>query len=206
MNASQGEPARRRARVAAGVPEHDAPREDGPQRQRQPEQDTERQVQQIVTVDREQRGDRGDDDGDDGRVPPEDAVQARLDDDDVHDVEPDVREQRPDECEDDTAIAELRAGLHHLRESEHRSLRRVERHEQRSEEDAENARDDRPAQRQAEGGADEADGHREGLEVSDEPEGALVADFPVTFVLGDVVDRAGLDGATEGRGGVAGVI
>jgi hypothetical protein len=73
----------------------------------------------------------------------------------------------------------------------------VERHEQRAEPDAEHAGQDRPAQGQAQGGADEADRDREVLEVAQEPEHGLLPGLAVTFGVGDPVDRVDLDLAEQ---------
>src|SRR5579871_2455286 len=75
----------------------------------------------------------------------------------------------------------------------------MEGHEQRPDDDAKRPGHDRPAERQAKPGADEADRDREVLEVPQEPEGRLVPQPAVALLLGHPVDRASLDLA-HGRG------
>ncbi len=159
-----------------------------------------------MSENRDQRRDDGDQHGDDDRVPAEDRLQPRLDDDDVHHVEADEGEQGSDKRQQYTAVAELCPRLDHLRQTEHGALGGVKRHEQGAERDSGQARDDRPSQRQTEAGADESEREGERLEVADEPERTLVADLAVTFVVGDVVDGPGLDQSRRSARGVGGLV
>jgi hypothetical protein len=102
-------------------------------------------VQIVVAVDGEQgRHDRYRHDHD-GPVPPEEPAEARGDEHGVDDVEGDEREERGHERQQDAPVAELAPGLDHLRQPELRALDRVERHEERPEQDAQGTRDYRPS-------------------------------------------------------------
>ena len=104
------------------------------------------------------------------------------------------------------AITELRAGLDHLRQSHFRPLGAMEGHEQGAEHDAQCAGQGSPQGGQAEGGADEADGNGEEVEVAEEPERPLAAEPGMALRFGDVVDRVAFDGqAAAGFGCVHGL-
>ena len=182
---------------AAGVADQDRDRDDRVARERDDQQEPEHPVHPVVAEDGQGRGqDRGDD-GDQGRVPAERPVQPAGQQHLVGHVEGHVGEQHGEQRDHDAAVAELGPRLDHLGQAEHRSLGGVERHEQRAEADAEHAGQDRPAQGQAQGGADEADRDREVLEVAQEPEHGLLPGLAVPFGVGDPVDRVHLDLAEQ---------
>ena len=130
-------------------------------------------------------------------VPAERAVQAGAHQHLVGHVERHVGEQHGEQGDDHAAVAQLGPGLDHLRQPEHRALGGVEGHEQRAERDAEHAGQDRPAQREAQGRADEADRDGEVLEVAEEPQHGLLPGLAVPFRIGDPVDRVHLDLAEQ---------
>ena len=197
MNAAKTKPAGVRRGGAAGVADQDGDRDDRVARERDDQQEPEDPVHPVVAEDGQGRGqDRGDD-GDQGRVPAERPVQPAGQQHLVGHVEGHVGEQHGEQRDHDAAVAELGPGLDHLGQAEHRALGGVERHEQRAEPDAEHAGQDRPAQGQAQGGADEADRDREVLEVAQEPEHGLLPDLAVAFGVGDPVDRVHLDLAEQ---------
>ncbi|MMZ69419.1 hypothetical protein D1872_322580 [compost metagenome] len=69
----------------------------------------------------------------------------------------------------------------------------MEGHENRAEHDAERAGQHRPQRRQTQARADKTDGDGEEVEIAEKPEWPLAAEFGVTLVFRDVVDRAFLD-------------
>ena len=179
--------------LTAGVAEQDRDRDDRVAGQRDDQQEPEHPVHPVVAEDRQQ----GRQDGGAGRhqaaAPAERAVQAGRHQDLIGDVEGHVGEEDREQRDDHAPVAELGSGLDHLRQAEHRALGGVEGHEQRAEPDAERAGQDRPAHRQAQADADEADRDREVLEVAEEPQHGLLPVLAVPFRVGDPVDRVHLD-------------
>ncbi|MNK97638.1 hypothetical protein D3C87_1179820 [compost metagenome] len=79
----------------------------------------------------------------------------------------------------------------------------MERHEDSAEHDAQGTGEHGPQRGQAEARADKADGDGEEVEIAQEPEWTLAAEFGVTFVFRDVVDGVAFDGQPAARlGGV----
>jgi len=115
----------------------------------------------------------------------------------VGDVEGHVGKQHGEQRDHHAAVAELGPGLDHLRQPEYRALGGVEGHEQRAEPDAEYAGQNRPAQRQAERRADEADRDGEVLEVPEKPQHGLLPGLAVPLRVRDPVDRVHLDLAAQ---------
>ncbi|MNV11858.1 hypothetical protein D3C71_1024390 [compost metagenome] len=160
-------------------------------------------MHQIVAVDRQQRADQHHGHRDDGRVNTEHMLQPVHDQRDVHHVETDEHKHRRHQRQDHPAITELGAGLDHLRQAHFRTLRTVEGHENRAEHDAERAGQHRPQRRQTQARADKTDGDGEEVEIAEKPEWPLAAEFGVTFVFRDVIDRVAFDGQPAARlGGV----
>jgi hypothetical protein len=93
--------------------------------------------------------------------------------------------------------AELRPALNHLGNAELWPLRRMQRHEHRAEQIAEQDRQNRPGQRQAEYGAKRAGHDRRDLHVGAEPDGEEAVDRAVALTGGDMIDAMPLDGETE---------
>ncbi|MNZ78538.1 hypothetical protein D3C78_971150 [compost metagenome] len=160
-------------------------------------------MHQVVAVDRQQRTDQHHGDGDDGRVDAEHMFQAVHDQRDVHHVESDEHEHGRHQRQDHPAITELGAGLDHLRQSHFRALGAVERHENGAEHDAQGTGEQGPQCGQAEARADKADGDGEEVEVAQEPERSLAAEFGVTFVFRNVIDGVAFDGQSATRLGGA---
>src|SRR3954454_5399152 len=87
--------------------EKDTAGENNPQWKGNPEQDPKCPVQQVMPENRDRGRNDGDQHGDDDRVPAEDRLQSRFDDDHVHHIETDEGEQRSDKRQQYTAVAEL---------------------------------------------------------------------------------------------------
>ncbi|MCY1523751.1 hypothetical protein D9M68_586580 [compost metagenome] len=164
-------------------------------------------MHQVVTVDRQQRPDRDHDAGHGNRVQPEDALEAADDQRDVHHVEADEHEHGRHQRQHHAPIAELGAGLDHLRQPHFRPLGTVEGHEQGAEHDAQRTGQGGPQGRQPEARPDETYGNGEEVEVAEEPERSLAAEPGVPFGLRDVVDRMAFDGqAATGFNGAGGCV
>src|SRR5882757_7527805 len=108
-------------------------------------------------------------------------------------VETDEIYERRGQWQDHSAIAELRAALHHLREPHDWSLGGMKRHEDRADYYSERRSQRRPAQRQAHRRPDESERDTHELEIYSEPERTLIAHLPVPFRAGNVVDRVSLN-------------
>ena len=116
----------------------------------------------------------------------------------VEDVEDGVLEVGEKPHKESADVAELRAGLDHLGQAQLRSLRRVGRNEERSNEHADGDRDQGPDQVPARGDADEPHRRCGDLRVAHEPQRPDAGDFPVALVQRDVVDRADFKSAALG--------
>ena len=138
-------------------------------------------MEQVVPIDGEGRRDDRGSHHDGQRVPAEDAVEAASQQDHVHDVEQHEGHERPEQGDDDAAVAKLAARLDHLRKPQVRSLRRVEGHEQGAERDTQRPGQDRLEHREPDRGPDEPDRDREELEVAQEPERTLLPDLAVAL-------------------------
>ena len=183
--------------VAAGVPDEDGDRDDRVARERDDQQEPEDPVHPVIAEDRQQRREHRGAGRHQVGVPAERAVQPGAHQHLVGDVEGHVGEQHGEQRDHHAAVAHLGPGLDHLRQAEHRALGGVEGHEQRAEPDAQRAGHDRPAQRQAQRGADEADRDGEVLEVPQEPQHGLLPGLAVPLGVGDPVDRVHLDLAEQ---------
>ncbi|MNI44709.1 hypothetical protein D3C73_990970 [compost metagenome] len=75
----------------------------------------------------------------------------------------------------------------------------MEGHEDGAEHDAQCAGQHSPQRRQAEAWADETDRDGEEVEVAQKPERSLAAEFGVTFVFRNVIDRVAFDGQPAAR-------
>ncbi len=111
----------------------------------------------------------------------------------VEGVEADERNQRDGPDQQCARIAELGPRLNHLRQPELRPLRRVERHEERSERTSGQDGDGSPEQIAAERDPQDADGQCREVGISREPDRPEVPDFPVALGERHIVDRTLLD-------------
>ncbi|MNG07526.1 hypothetical protein D3C84_908320 [compost metagenome] len=118
---------------------------------------------------------------------------------DVHHVEADEHKHRRHQGQDHPAITELGTGLDHLRQAHFRTLRAVKGHEDGAEHNAQRTGQHCPQRRQTEAWADETDGDGEEVEIAEKPERSLAAEFVVTFVFWNVIDRVAFDGQPAAR-------
>ncbi|SLE96874.1 Uncharacterised protein [Mycobacteroides abscessus subsp. massiliense] len=82
-------------------------------------------------------------------VPAEGPVQSHSDQHLIGNIERHIREQRGEQRNEHTPIAELSTRLDHLRQPHMRPLGCMKRHEQRPDNDSGRARHDRPPEREA---------------------------------------------------------
>jgi len=131
----KGHPGEMRMRRGAGrdMAEQDGAGYDEIERQADPEQRPEDDVQPVMAENGDGRRHHPQPQRHGGDVPAEEMVQPLADQHRIHHIEAGEGEQRAHQRNDDAAIAELRAGLDHLRQAEIRPLAGMEGHEQRAE-------------------------------------------------------------------------